>query len=573
MKLLKPMKNLQTTDSESTGPVMVRFMSGLDRMQGLLGRLGVDYPQYRLIVQTKLKLAVRDHVGLGLATNPNRKPSSHPLRNSFLIYLLVGVLMAVFLAIPYPAFYIFSAYFGMIFLMSFLNMLTSYSGMMLDPRDRTLYVTRGVSELTLSLARLTVVGMYMFLNVFALGLPGVVPVFTRFGLPAAIGLIASIIVLAAFAFLLALFIYLLVLHFFDGERLKNILNLVQIVMVIGLYLAGQILPRLHVAAGAFVQGPQHFVWYYILAVPMWFAGIPLLAMGQLSVLNVLLTLLALGITILLAFVYIHHASNFENALAKLEQSDGKRHRDSRYFKLTQHLLTHSAIERTYFAFGWQILREEREYKLRVYPQIAYGLIIPIVFVLAFSLDGTLNQIMAIIGQFGPYMILSLFFGLPLAVFSLRFSTQAHAMRLFQRVPFNQHGLLLRGIVKAMFARLVLIPSMLLTVSFSVLGGVSGLVASLATVGLLYALTLALGRMLGSSTLPFSTEFTVGKQAAMMGVVWLQLGSMVLIAVLILIGGFTDSIAVPIVIGAGAVALGMLTESSYRNGVRYDMRRL
>lgn len=51
------------------------------------------------------------------------------------------------------------------------------------------------------------------------------------------------VLLGVFALMIALLFYLLVLRFFDGEKLKNILNIVQIALVAGIYLVSQ-LPNL-----------------------------------------------------------------------------------------------------------------------------------------------------------------------------------------------------------------------------------------------------------------------------------------------------------------------------------------
>lgn len=572
MKLLKPMQNQTPSDYESSGEAMPQVMAFLDRFQGVITRLGIDYAQYRLIVGVKLKLANREHVGLGATVNTN-KPAQHPLRTSFLLYLVIGVLFAVYL-VSGPVFYMLSAYFGILFVMTFLSMLTSFSGMMLDPHDHPIFTVRGVSNRTLNAARLTVVGMYLLLTVAALGLPGLVPIFIRFGILAFLGQLVAVILLALFSFTLALFLYLVVLRYFDGERLKNILNIVQIAMMIGIYVGSQILPRVSTNMLLTSDVTPRFIWYYILVVPMWFAGLPLLAMGKVTLLSVLMSVMAVLVTVVLTGVYAKNAGNFEQYLEKLNNSNGTRHKQGWYFRLTQKLFARSQAERTYFDFGWSIIREEREFKLRVYPQLAYGMIIPIILLFSFvSIGDAMGNSMELIRKFAPYMLLGLFMGIPFGLWSLNFSAQPLAMRLFQRVPLQQHGLLLRGIINAMFARICLPLMLFLLVIFSAVGGVKGFLTSVAMIVLMYALTITFGRMMFGADLPFSQEFSPTNKGGTAKIQWLQMGIMLGVMVIAVAGGFLNSL---IYAGAWAVigvVLIVIMGSSYKNGVHFDVRRV
>lgn len=571
MKLLKPIRQT-SSNNEGSGPVLPQFMAFLDRCSGLISRLGIDYAQYRLIVATKLKIANREHVGLGMNVNQKREQGAHPLRTVFLLYLLVGALLCMFLISPVPKFYLFSSYFALLFVMAFLNMLTSYSSLMLDPRDHAIYTVRGVPNKTLNAARLTVVALYMGVMMAGIGGPGVIPVVARFGVLAAIGQVIAVLLLTVFSFMLALFIYLLVLRFFDGERLKNILNMVQIVMMIGIYVGSQILPHISANFAGNTNAPQAFIWYFIFAMPMWFAGIPMLVMGEFSLLSIVMTVMALVGTGALTYIYFRQAGNFEQYLEKLNNSTGTRHKPSAYFHLTQRLFTRDNIERTYFNFGWSILREEREFKLRVYPQMAYGLIIPLVVMFSFVTSG-LGAAMPMIRHFGPYMVLSMFIGMPVALWSLGFSSQPAAMRLFQRVPLQQHGLLLRGIVKAMFARVCLPVVIFMAVIAAALDGLNGLFVAVTMAVMLYALTLFFGRLISGVDLPFSQEFDPNRKGGTAAITWITMLAMPVIAAVVIVGGLFHIIWLPVILLIIAAVAIVLIGGSYKNGVRFDVRRI
>ncbi len=567
-RLLKPVAPAEVHEDTN---VMPRFMAFLDRCQGMITRFGVDYASFRLIVGTKFLLATREKVGVGIQLNQKASTSQHTLRNSFMLNLLMGAFLALMLfLVPVPI-YAFTTFFGTMFVMVFLTMLTNYSGLMLDPRDRLLYTVRGVSDRTMNAARLTVVGFYLTLNVVALGLPGVIiaGIQPQFGVMAAIGMMVSLLIMALFTYMLALFIYLVVLRLFDGEMLKNILNLVQIAMIIGIYLASQILPRISVSAAFMHVGTPHLVWYEIFAVPMWFAGLPLLFMGQFNTLSFVMTGLSIVATVVLTITFVHMAPQFEQYLAKLENSGTGRRKQSLYFRLTQRLFARTQMERTYYDFGWHILREEREFKLRVYPQLAYSLVIPVVFMFSFS-EGGLQSGLTIAKYFGPYAILAFAMAIPIAVYSLGFSSQPDAMRLFQRVPFEQQGFLLRGIVKAMFVRLLLPLMLILTLVFTIWGGLNALLASSAMMMLTYAVALFAGSVMDKSSLPFSRDFDPNRNAGGTATLVLTLPIMAIMMVIIIVGGIFHN---PIIAGGlllvGGVAAFLLS-GTYKN-VRFDPR--
>lgn len=489
---------------------MAPVMGILDRCAGFINRCGINYQQYRLIVATKFKLAKRDNVGVGLSLNSTRSGSKHSLRNSFLLNLIVGLMMMFITLVPVAEIMTYTLYYSTTFVLTFLTMLTNYSGMMLDTRDRALYITRGVQPRTLNAARLTVVAVYLLLNILALGVPALIGVVIRFGVLAALGAFISLLIMTEFAFLLALVVYLLVLRFFDGERLKNILNFVQIALIIGIYGASQVLPHLSGSMLGFLgTGQGRIAWYVLLSIPSWFAGLPMLLRGHFDFTVLALTALSILVPLLLTWAYSRNAADFEQSLAKLDQASSRRRKNSRYFTILRRLLIRNPEEATYFDFSWHILQEEREYKLRVYPLLGYALIFPIAIGASYLSAGA--GIWRAVVNFGPYVPISLLLGLPVAVSSLAFSSQPAAMSLFLRVPILHDGYMLRGTLKAMFARVFLPLILVWTVLMTAISGLQAFLACLAIGVLLYAAALWLGRIIGSSALPFARQSDPGKQ--------------------------------------------------------------
>ncbi|WP_461213584.1 hypothetical protein [Lacticaseibacillus sp. GG6-2] len=471
-----------------------------------LSHIGVDARQFTLIVQTKFLLTNRSpSVGLAGLTN---KPSAHPLRNGLLWNLVIGVFLALIVAIPLPPVYAFSTFFATLMLIVFLTMLTGYSALMLDPKDRNVFLARGVTAATLNAARLFVVGWYLLLNTLTLGAPVLVPTAMRYGPLATLLTLVAELLVAGFTLVLALLVYLLVLRFFDGERLKNLLNLIQIIMIVGAYLASQLLPRL---GGTLVYGQKAVLTPLMLLLPpTWFAGLPLL-MIQPGVLAGVAAGLAVASCVLMGWFYVRHAARFEQYLAKLDVANSQTRHLGWYYRLCARVFAREAGSAGYFTLGWQMLRQEREFKLRVYPQFAYALVIPVIF--AFNLGIGPDQNWRAVLKYVPYAATFVLLAIPVAVINLRFASHPEAMRIFSYVPFTAHGALIKAVVAAMFARMIA-PFAL---GFGLLGivavGWRGVLILPAVTALLYAATLIFGRGLVGDRLPFATVFDPNRNAA------------------------------------------------------------
>lgn len=536
-------------------------------LQPWLIRLHVNYPQFCLLIATKFSLAAREKAGLSAT---KRKLSKHPLRVSFLFNLLIGLVLMLTMIIPMPLITSLSSYTSLLFVMFFFTMLTTYSSLILDPKDRRIFGARGVSDRTLNAARIVTVGLFMGMTMGALGLPGLVILTLQRGLLVGFAMLLSSVLLALFSLQLALLFYLLVLRFFDGERLKNALNIIQILMVIGLYLAAQ-LPNLIANSGLAtvkLSLPTHFVWWYLPALPVWFIGLPLLAAGTVNPLSLTLTGLSLFGTIALVLVYVHWADRFEQYLEKLDQNDDTVRRPSRYLTATRRLLCHRREEATYFTLGWRLTTNEREYKLRVYPQLAYGLLLPVIMAFAFVQRMSARQA----AYFVPYLGLSLAFAAPMAIINLAFSHQPEAMRIFQFVPLATPGLLLRGILKALFARLFAPLVLGLGLLGLILTGWHGLLPLVMALAFNYAAIMCFGRMMAPKTVPFASEFTPvkGMTGSAIGMVAL-FGGMILGFGLIFAGGLLHSPFFDLPCIALFVVIGWLVARTYPASIRYDLQ--
>ncbi|MFD1393062.1 ABC transporter permease [Lacticaseibacillus jixianensis] len=533
----------------NTLPKSLRWLA---HFRPLITRMGIDYPQFTLIMATKMTLANRAPAGM----MGQRKPSSHPrpLLWSFFGNLLVGVIVGLVMLLPLPLILVLTLFYSLLFFMFFLTMLTSYASLLLDPHDRPVYSVRGVSDRTLNAAKLTIVGLFLAVTMLALAVPGAVVLGLRFGPLVAIASVVAAIFLAVLSLTLALFMYMLVLHYFDGEKLKNILNVVQIGLAIGLYTAGQ-LPNLlgvDVISAVHLELSLTVEWWEFLAVPMWFAGLPLLAAGQVETLSLLFTGLSLGVPALAMGLYLHNAGRFEQLLEKLNQSSDRVIRASLWFRAARQLASRTHETAAYFTLGWRQLQSQRDYKLRVYPQLAYAVIIPLVFASSILRDTHLK----LTGMLG-YLGVALVIAIPVAIINLKFSAQPEAMQVFAYVPFAHRSLIRQSVVLALFMRLVVPFILLFSLAAVPFVGLRGLSEGLAAGAFTLLLTLGTGQLLLHG-LPFTEEFVAsrGAQNGLVGTVAI-FGGMLLAMVFITTGVLLNSVWFDLGATAASAALSWL----------------
>ncbi|WP_054723358.1 hypothetical protein [Lacticaseibacillus nasuensis] len=269
---------------------------------------------------------------------------------------------------------------------------------------------------------------------------------------------------------------------------------------------------------------------------MWFAGLPLLAHGTFTALAFLLTGLSLIGTIALTWAYLHHAAAFEQYLEKLDQSGTTIRHNSRYFRLMRRLFAGHGDEAAYFTLGWRMLQSEREYKLRVYPQLVYGLILPMVL----GANVLRNMSFSQASHYLVYLGVGVIFGLPTAIWFLAYSSQPEAMGVFRYVPLAHPGLLLRGIVKAVFARIFLPLLLVIAVVALAIGGVHAITGGLKHRADVHG-RLGVRPEHGPKQLPFSEEFgpQKGMQGGAIGFAMVFV-SMIFLALIIFVGGLVFS---------------------------------
>lgn len=440
------------------------FVKVLDRFQSIFTNNGVNYPELRLIIKTKLLMDTRIDSNRGDGFNNKQKDGRNKYLQSIWLNLFMGLFMTVLLFMPVPA---FSRY-GLIFLAGFfmllMSLLQSFSGLLLNPKDREIMGTRGVDDRTLNISRFTYISYYVLLTFFSLLGPAIIASIINDGPLTGLVFLVMALLIGLTTLFMAMLLYLVILKTFSGERLKNMLNSLQIFMVI-LTVAIFYIPQfMNYDKLDFL--PNTFQWFYTFTFPVWFAApVTLMTFNGATVNLIVLTVLSFVLTWVMFILYRNNSGKFELYLAKLSSNEGSVNKNSWWFKLATKLAAKSPKERTYFKLAWRIMQNEREFKLKTYPMFGMGFLIIAIMVVSSTRSIMESMKISLFSAAGfdfmqdygifSFLSFSTIFGAQMIGIMLDQSTQANGFTILNAIPNSDTNLYRRATLKAVIMRFIL----------------------------------------------------------------------------------------------------------------------
>jgi hypothetical protein len=435
------------------------ILSILDRLQGLFRWLGADYTQLRAIVQVKLMMDNRrNYTTLG-RYGQQKKDNDAP-NNTFLkvlgFYALFGTLLSLQLAFKdrETLFFPLVLQFAYVMILCAMTLITDFSSIILDSSDNQIILPRPVNSRTLWLARITHISVYLLAIALATSIGSILIIGYRFGPVAGLLFLVLGLLSAILMVFLTNVLYLGLMRIISEEKLREIINYVQIGMAIVFYGGYQLIPRL--ISRPDLNEAMDRQWWHYLVPPMWMAGA---VEGVLErtfdtdhLLFIALALLMPSIGIWVMSRYM--TGSFTEKLSGLDQENRSTQpipiTTTQPTKLPDQLagwLTNSSLERATFAFAWHIMGRDRKFKLKTYPQLGFGL----VYVVIMSVRSSELSNSSYFNLFALY-----FAGLygMVAQYQLSASDSFKASWLYGAAPIRQPGDILTGALKAIIVKLV-----------------------------------------------------------------------------------------------------------------------
>jgi hypothetical protein len=493
-----------------------RSLKVLDRFRQAFEWLGADYGVMRKILQVKLTLDSRrvPTVFSQSARRPSAKPKQAKDENQFVKSMWFYGLLGLLLIVPFVLMgqnYVFqmSIVFSVLMFLIATAMISDFSTVLLDVRDKPVLYTKPISPRTIGMAKAVHIGLYLFFLTASVTAAPLVAGLIRHGIAFALLFAAGIVLSDIFILVLTALMYLLVLRFFDGEKLKDMINYVQIALSVAIMVGYQFAAR----AFDLVDFRVAFApkWWLIFIPPVWFgSAFEWLLGGNGSRLVVVLALLALVVPVVSMFAYAKLMPSFERNLLKLSQSGaggGERRFRRAMTGGWSRLICAAGEERTFFRFAWNMLGNERDFKLKVYPSLGFSLIFPFIFLFNALQDQSWDAFSSGKSYLTVYFSLIV---IPTLVIMLKYSGKYKGAWIYRTAPLTSAAPLYKGTLKAVLVKLFLPVFVVVAVAFTLLYGVR-IVPDLIAVLLASYLYAAVCFQSLRKALPFSEPFAAARQ--------------------------------------------------------------
>ena len=343
----------------------------LDLFRPIFEAFGVEYEKMRLIVSMKLTLDKRKN---------NSSENKNSLMQSVILYLVIGLVASRIIVMPIDIMTKMTVLFALIFVMLLTCFITDFSSVILDTYDRHIIGITDVKDITLNMAKIVHIIIYISIISLSISAFSILMILMAYNIGFCLLFILCMILMDFLLIMMTSVIYYLLIKIFKGEKLKDVLNLFQIFMIfvfsIMYYFITSSLSDIQINYTFSINAYDLFIPF------MWFASLfCVIFYGKIQTLYIIMAILGIIVPILSILIYIKLTPAFERNLDKLEQVsyNEKDSKSKKNFvsKLANKICKNNE-EKSFFEFIYTNLSRDREFKTRVYPTLASGIIMPLV---------------------------------------------------------------------------------------------------------------------------------------------------------------------------------------------------
>lgn len=479
--------------------------------KGLWKYLGADVVQLKAILSVKLKMDDRKPLNMGRSQASQKKKSKYTSTISFILSFFVGF-MYIFpmFAFDDPYMALFGLYTMLTVLLTF-GLITDFSNVLVDTRDKLIIFPKPVSDRTIFLSRALHIFIYFFRSVFPMSLaPWVVWGILK-GWKGVLWFPLPMIFLTFMCLFFVMACYMLLLKLSKPEKFKDIIGYFQIAFSILIFTTYYFMPRITTSEMFRNFSIENVAWikytptYWLAACWYWVepTAAKLSGTGWLSILAVVTPFLMLWATVkFFAPSFIRKISVIDGVEVEAPKKKVKQNGASKlYIKLASLFNTTNAAKAG-FSLAWLQTARSRTFKMRVYPGFAYVFVY--FFYLFLNTNVPFSQILERMAETKSHLILLYMtsFILLNAVSNMNMTEQYKASWIYYSSPLESPGRIMGGAFKAMWVKYYL-PFIIIVTGFVlyVWGAGAFLDIVLATVNVTtYVLVLM---YVGNRYLPFS----------------------------------------------------------------------
>jgi len=433
--------------------------------RGLWENLGVNFTQFKIILETKVTLDNRKPITFKKRNTGKSSSSSSIIQ--FIMYMIIGLMFMVIL-ILIPDRYLALA----IMLLCFISMLSitlvsDFSPILLDTRDQYIIMPKPVNDRTIALSRITFIAIKLFNQVIALCLPLLIYVLFNWDVIAIFLLVVQLLLSTLVALVFVNGFYLISIKYLPIQKFKDIISYLQIGLSMIIFLAYYLGPNLiqTIVESQLTIQQLKFLWLFP---STWIASFQSLLLGDHSLQIILFSVLGIVVPFFGIYACAQLFSRGFNAkIAALASADAPLPESTKVlsqnvtkrplYKKLRTSLCSSPLEEAGFSIVWLISSKTREFKQQLYPSLAY---LPIYFIFLFLRTGDglpIREKLVKLGESGLYIIMFYLSLLTiLTVFQLiTQSNKYKAAWIYYVTPIDRPGQFMTGVLKACLIKYVL----------------------------------------------------------------------------------------------------------------------
>lgn len=492
----------------------------LDRFNFLFKKMGVDYPTMRRILQVQLTMDER-RVPI-ILTNQKKTRSGNFFKSSLITYGILGFFIGLLMLVPFPLFYKMNLAFGLIIFMVMATMISDFSTVLLDVKDKNILLPRPVDARTISTAKLLHIVIYLFTITMSIsGLALLVGLF-KYGVAFALIFMFELVLICCLVVFFTSILYMAILSFFDGEKLKDMINYIQILLSVFMLVGYQFMERIFNLTRLTVT--FHPAWWHFLIPTTWFAApFSLFTEHNSSQYFTALSLLALLVPIAATVLYITLVlPYFEGKLQKLNSSSMRANKGAAVREKIQraaaNLLCFSRTEKAFYQFTQNMLSNERKLKLQLYPQLAFALAMPFLM-LSGMIRGEVSWSDILVDLANSKLYLVVYWSAIFLAFTatmISSSENYSGAWIYRVLPIESPVTLLKGSLKAFIVKFVIPIYMLIALIFVLLCGLK-IIPDLILIFINMIMVMLFIFKLNRKELPFYRDFQVTQGMNRMGI--------------------------------------------------------
>ncbi|MDS0526333.1 hypothetical protein NNC19_11635 [Clostridium sp. SHJSY1] len=480
----------------------------LDKFQGLYKKSGVNYDVMRMILQIKLTM---DGRRVSTVLTNGKKSDENDDKNNYVYLLLFNGFLSFFIGLimmsNMEAFRSINIVIGVTLFMMVSLMISDFSAVLLDVKEKNILLPKPIDSKTFNAAKLTHICLYLMGISLSLNFIPLILGTIKYGVIFFLIFTIENILSALIVIVLTALLYTLVLKFFDGEKLKDIINYFQILLTFVFTFGYQLFSRMFAITGTKTDYVPK-IWHSLIP-SMWFAApFGILIDGDKNYFLIVLSLMAiLGPIVLIIFYVTKVVPYFEKNLQKLNENGGNVSGGSRRKEFMAKIICRDKLERSMFIFTKNMIATERTFKLKVYPSLAAGVFIPILFIFTDRRKSFWETIQT---SFGGKVHLLMYMTVLMLCFCTVYINNSDNYKgafIYKVLPIKDPGIILKGAIKGTLFKLVIPIYLLVAGVFLILKGPS-IIIDLIAMFLVLMISALIYFKMSNKTMPFSVKFAV-----------------------------------------------------------------